>query len=227
MKRAVPSGIPGLDDIISGGLARPSVVLLGGTPGTGKTIFGLQSLFNAASRGEKCLYVTTLSEPFANVIENISCFSFFKPKLLSNNIEFVDLGQPLLTGNLIDAIEVLEDEIGEILPDRILIDPINNLLFNLNEGEKRRVFFRLFNIIREWDALTVIVGEYTREQIQDDALAYLADSIFYLEQDISSGGPPKRSLSVLKMRGRATKATRCSMSIGKSGIEAIKPYGRR
>jgi circadian clock protein KaiC len=54
-------GIPGLDDILSGGLIRNRQYLFEGTPGSGKTTLALQFLLEGAGQGEKGLYIT-LSE---------------------------------------------------------------------------------------------------------------------------------------------------------------------
>src|SRR5690554_3336125 len=54
-------GIPGLDDILVGGLSRGHLYLVEGMPGTGKTTLALQYLLEGASRGESGLYIT-LSE---------------------------------------------------------------------------------------------------------------------------------------------------------------------
>lgn len=71
MMKQVASGIKGLDKIIDRGFLRPSVVLIAGTAGTGKTTFVMQSLFNAAKNEEVCMYITALSEPI--VMVNTSC----------------------------------------------------------------------------------------------------------------------------------------------------------
>ena len=57
----VSTGIPGLDDVLAGGLSKESVFLLEGDPGTGKTTIALSFVLEGARRGERCLYVT-LSE---------------------------------------------------------------------------------------------------------------------------------------------------------------------
>src|SRR4029079_18810721 len=55
------TGVEGLDAILGGGLTRNRLYLLEGTPGTGKTTFGLRFLMAGAERGERGLYIT-LSE---------------------------------------------------------------------------------------------------------------------------------------------------------------------
>src|SRR5580692_8784767 len=54
----VPTGIPGLDDMLNGGFPGGHVVLVTGLPGTGKTCFGLQFLAYGISRGEKGVYLS-------------------------------------------------------------------------------------------------------------------------------------------------------------------------
>src|SRR5216110_969895 len=56
-----PSGVEGLDDILSGGLPRDCVYLIQGDPGSGKTTLALQFMFEGMRRGEAVLYIT-LSE---------------------------------------------------------------------------------------------------------------------------------------------------------------------
>ena len=55
------TGIPGLDDILAGGLATGHLFLLEGSPGTGKTTIALRFLLEGAGTHERGLYIT-LSE---------------------------------------------------------------------------------------------------------------------------------------------------------------------
>src|SRR5690242_19675928 len=57
----VSTGIPGLDDILAGGLPASHFYLVEGDPGSGKTTMGLQFLLNGVKNKERVLYVT-LSE---------------------------------------------------------------------------------------------------------------------------------------------------------------------
>ncbi|HIP74098.1 MAG TPA: ATPase, partial [Euryarchaeota archaeon] len=47
--RRVPTGIPGLDNLIQGGFPSGSTILLSGGAGTGKTIFALQYIYSGAA----------------------------------------------------------------------------------------------------------------------------------------------------------------------------------
>ena len=49
------TGVPGLDDILCGGLAAGRVFLLEGSPGTGKTTTAVQFLLTGAESGERAL----------------------------------------------------------------------------------------------------------------------------------------------------------------------------
>jgi circadian clock protein KaiC len=54
----VATGVPGLDDILGGGLPPGRFYLVEGDPGTGKTTLALQFLLEGARRGERTLYIT-------------------------------------------------------------------------------------------------------------------------------------------------------------------------
>src|SRR6202451_1834475 len=59
--RRSPTGIPGFDYIVCGGLIPNRLYLVDGNPGAGKTTFALQYLLEGVAAGDRCLYVT-LSE---------------------------------------------------------------------------------------------------------------------------------------------------------------------
>src|SRR5947209_3616075 len=64
------TGIPGLDDVLGGGLHTKPVYLIEGDPGSGKTTLGLHFLLEGVRRGEKGLYIT-LSET-ANELRTVA-----------------------------------------------------------------------------------------------------------------------------------------------------------
>ena len=88
----ISSGVPGLDEMMEGGLPFPSTILLSGNPGCGKTTLGLQFLFKGAAMGEKGLYLTTLSEPTNWMLRFTSRFNFFDKDVIGKEISYFDLG---------------------------------------------------------------------------------------------------------------------------------------
>jgi len=67
------TGVAGLDAVLDGGLVRGRNVLVRGTPGAGKTIFGLYFLSAGIAADERSLYVN-LGEPQAYVEETADAF---------------------------------------------------------------------------------------------------------------------------------------------------------
>ena len=56
----IKTGIPGLDQVLRGGLRKNSNVLITGAPGTGKTILALQFIYyGAKSYNENGIFITT------------------------------------------------------------------------------------------------------------------------------------------------------------------------
>mgnify|MGYP003477261414 CR=1 FL=1 len=87
----VSTGVPGLDEVLGGGIPERSITVVSGEPGSGKTVLALQMLFHAARRGKRSLYFTTLSEPSLKLVRHMQGFRFFDARLLDDRIR-IDLG---------------------------------------------------------------------------------------------------------------------------------------
>ena len=61
--RRLPTGVPGLDDIIGGGLPELSFNIIAGAPGCGKTTLAHQIVFANATPRRPALDFTVLGEP--------------------------------------------------------------------------------------------------------------------------------------------------------------------
>ncbi|MCD6373614.1 MAG: KaiC domain-containing protein, partial [Thermococcus sp.] len=75
MVRKVKTGIPGMDEILHGGIPERNAVLLSGGPGTGKTIFSQQFLWNGLQMGEPGIYVALEEHP-VQVRQNMAGFGW-------------------------------------------------------------------------------------------------------------------------------------------------------
>ena len=104
------TGIEGLDELIGGGLPQGRVYLLNGSPGSGKTTFGMQYLIHGASFGDAGLYVTLIQNS-EHIIADISTYSLNLPALMKmKKIFFADLGPEMEYGYMDELKEVINPE---------------------------------------------------------------------------------------------------------------------
>src|SRR5262245_19747176 len=83
------TGVPGVDEILSGGFARGALCLVEGNPGTGKTTLALRFLIEGAAEGERTLYIT-LSETKDELLRGAASHGW----TLEPNIEIFELAPP-------------------------------------------------------------------------------------------------------------------------------------
>jgi len=223
MKR-VETGVNGLDEVLDGGFFRPSIVLMGGTAGTGKTTMVMQSLFNAAKKEETCMYVTALSEPIATINNFMSKFSFYSFSLLGKgNVKYVPVDIEVIHKGTSAIINEMERNIDIIKPDRIAIDPVNVFTTGLDEDEIRQFYYDFFTRMKAWNSLVLLTGEFTSDALIRSSLSYLADGIIYLSSE-PFYGRNIRYLNVLKMRGQDFSGGKHSCKITPDGF---KVYPRK
>ncbi|MEM3018552.1 MAG: ATPase domain-containing protein, partial [Candidatus Bathyarchaeia archaeon] len=77
----VPSGIPGLDDMLYGGIPKGRVVLVVGGPGTGKTIFCAQFLVSGIMEHDEPGLFISLDESRHHIIREMASFNWDIPDL--------------------------------------------------------------------------------------------------------------------------------------------------
>src|SRR5659263_52205 len=224
--KLVPSYIHKLDDILEGGFYKPSVVLVAGSAGSGKTTFAAQSLFNAAKSGETCLFISTLSESPAMINSYMSRFSFFDQSLYeTNKMNIISISESLLKEGPEAFLEFINKKISIIKPTRIVIDPLTvlgDILKSFEEksiryDEMRGFYFKLFSSMKSWNTLVIITGEFILEDLRKSVIGYLADGIIFLSEE-TIGMRAERNLRILKMRGQKYISGKHSIDIREYGI---------
>jgi circadian clock protein KaiC len=211
----IESGIPGLDEMLEGGFPFPSTILIAGHPGTGKTTFALQFLFDGAKRGEQGLYFTTFSEPTQWMLRFTSRYSFVNKDYLGKEIKYLDLSTTIKRQphKLLDFIE---DKIAEIMPQRIVIDPISVVdnLLNLNY---REFLYDLSASLKNWQAVTILTGESKPMEDYPLEIAYTADGVIIL-YNIEYEDGRRKFLEILKMRGSDHTTGKHAVDLSSNGF---------
>ena len=216
--KQVTTGVKGLDAILGGGFVRPSIVLVAGNAGTGKTTLVMQSLFNSAKNDEICMYITALSEPIAMINNFMSQFSFYNFSLLGKgNVKYVPIGIDVIHNGSKAIIQELERNIETIRPDRIVIDSINVFSYGLNEESQREFYYDFFTSMKGWNSLVLITGEFAEEELIKSTLSYMVDGIIYITNEPFYENNI-RYLNILKMRGIEFYGGKHSCKIKKEGF---------
>ena len=111
--RQLPTGVPGLDEILGGGLPEYSFNIIAGAPGSGKTTLAHQVIF--ANAGKQCpaIYFTVLGEPAIKMLRYQQQFRFFDPAKLSGSIRFVNLSHVVLENDLNAVLAEIVKEVEE------------------------------------------------------------------------------------------------------------------
>ena len=109
--RQLPTGVPGLDEILGGGLPEYSFNIIAGAPGGGKTTLAHQIMFANASPERPALYFTVLGEPAIKMLRYQQQFTFFDPAKLGRR-DPLRQPQPGRAGKDLGA--VLEEIVKEV-----------------------------------------------------------------------------------------------------------------
>src|SRR5271167_2053610 len=94
--KQLPTGVPGLDEILGGGLPEYSFNIIAGAPGSGKTTLAHQIMFTNATPERPALYFTVLGEPALKMLRYQQQYTFFDITKLNNAVRFINLSQVLL-----------------------------------------------------------------------------------------------------------------------------------
>ncbi|WP_367884004.1 RAD55 family ATPase [Thermococcus sp. JCM 11816] len=107
----IPSGVPGLDELIGGGFLPGRVYVVTGPPGSGKTTLGMQFLAEGAKNDEKGLFIALFETPDIIVRDMLRYNLGILEYVNSKKIVFYDLGEILLSANR----ELSWDELFKLL----------------------------------------------------------------------------------------------------------------
>jgi circadian clock protein KaiC len=203
------TGIPGLDEVLAGGLIAQRMYLLDGNPGAGKTTFAMQFLMQGASEGEKCLYIT-LSE----TVQELRAAAASHDWSL-DGIEIVELiadeaelhGDAQLTMLFASEVELTETTrkliaaVDRINPTRLVLDSLSEMrLLAQNSLRYRRQILAFKQLFLGRNCTVVMLDDRTAEG-PDMQLHSIAHGVISLESKAPAYGTVRRELQVRKFRG--------------------------
>ncbi len=216
----LPTGIPGLDDALGGGLPEMSFNLIGGGPGCGKTTLAHQIMFATASPERPALYITILGEPPLKMLRYQQQFSFFEHDMLSKSVRFVHLGTELVEHGLETVLARVVQEIEATNPKLVFVDSFRAVVRKSMEAgqmELQSFVQRLSLHLTSWEATTFLIGEYEEREADCNPVFTVADGIIWLSQAANRNSIVRR-LQVVKMRGQGPIPGLHTMKISSDGV---------
>lgn len=225
------TGIPGLDEILNGGLIAGRSYLLTGAAGTGKTIFSLQWLRSCASYNASCLYIT-LAEPKLKIQQNVQAFGWDL-----KDIEIADLsglGKPTYPRvseyHVFAPSEVESTPIWEMIykciknksPKCLVIDSVTKLRhLATDEYQFRQNISELVGYLSSQNITSLLLFEPTILD-QDVSVALAVDGVIRLHSEISKDlAIGVRSVQVDKLRSSDFMSGYHPLRIGEEGIRVF------
>lgn len=220
----INTGVRNLDDILTGGIPTGELVVLAGSPGSGKTILSQQIIFKNATRENPAIIFQTLSEPTAKTLRHLKQFAFFDPKKIDDgSISFVDLGEIMRSKGLEQAIELFMSHVKKIRPSFVVIDSFKVFEDLANSREELRKFsYEMVINLMAWECTALFLGEFSPKDIETNPIFSIIDGIITLQIRFDSG-EYQRFIQVLKMRGTNHSREQHSFEINTQGIEIYAP----
>lgn len=197
------TGVAGLDQVLGGGLPALSFNLIAGGPGSGKTTLAMQIVFANATAARPALYFTLLGEPTLKMLRYQQQFEFFDHTRIGSDVQFLNLSEEVLGGDLDGVLARIVDEVARVRPGVVVIDSFRSLVRaepGADPARKLELFVqRLALHLTTWEITSFLIGEYEEQELREPVFT-VADGILWLSQAVDRNSVV-RKLQVVKLRG--------------------------
>lgn len=222
-------GVPGLNDVLGGGLEADRLYLVEGTPGAGKTTIALQFLLDGARRGESVLYVT-LSETATELRGVARSHGWDLSRIhMREMLPTQDSLQPEEQYTMFHPSEVelsettlrILSDVETLKPSRIVFDSLSELrLLSGTSLRYRRQILALKQFFAGRQCTVLLLDDMTATE-HDLQVQSIAHAVLRLEQLNSDYGAARRRLIVVKYRGQAFRGGYHDYKIVRGGLQVF------
>lgn len=222
--RQLPTGVPGLDEILGGGLPEFSFNIIAGAPGCGKTTLAHQIMFANASPERPALYFTVLGEPAIKMLRYQQQFTFFDYAKMDGAIRFINLSHIVLEQDLGAVLDTIVKEVEESNASVVVVDSFRTVVrkaqSNTSEVELQGFVQRLALNLTSWQATTFLIGEYVDGELRDNPVFTVADGLIWLYQSVERNSIV-RKMQIMKLRGQDSVPGLHTFRITSAGLQTF------
>lgn len=226
--RQLPTGVPGLDEILGGGLPEYSFNIIAGAPGSGKTTLAHQFMFANATHDRPALYFTILGEPAIKMLRYQQQFSFFDMSKVDGAIRFINLSQIVLEKDLTAVLDEMIKEVEAANARIVVVDSFRTVVrraqatgsVSHSEMDLQGFVQRLALNLTTWQATSFLVGEYVEGELRDNPVFTVADSLLWLHQTVERNSIV-RKMQIMKLRGQESVPGMHTFRITRDGLQTF------
>ncbi|CAH1082933.1 ATPase domain-containing protein [Candidatus Nitrotoga sp. 1052] len=223
--RRLPTGVPGLDSLLGGGIPEFSFNLIAGTPGGGKTTLAHQIMFSQANPNNRALFFTVLGEPALKMLRYQQQFPFFDINKINKSIRYINLSADLMEGDFDRVLSRIAEEVKDYAPSLVFVDSFRSVVQSAKgtkQGSSELQYFvqQLGMQMTSWQATTFLIGEYLTPESESSPVFTVADGILWLSQNLQRNSTV-RKIQVVKMRGQAQVPGLHTFRISNEGIQVF------
>jgi len=222
--RRLPTGVPGLDAVLGGGVPEFSFNLIAGTPGAGKTTLVQQMMFALATPERPALFFTVLGEPPLKMLRYQQQFEFFDLAMVNSSVRFVNLAKEALDGGLDEVLKRIVQEVEVSSPAVVVVDSFRSVIQATRQAQGQpdlqKFIQDLAMQMTGWQATTFLVGEFQLADTESHPVFTVADGLIWLYQSLDRNSMV-RKMNVMKMRGQASIPGLHTFRISERGIHVF------
>ncbi|WP_202845259.1 ATPase domain-containing protein [Luteimonas saliphila] len=220
------TGVPGLDDVLGGGLPEYSFNLIAGPPGSGKTTLAHQMMFALATPERPALYFTVLGEPPLKMLRYQQQFAYFDSAAINRSIRMINLSEETGTGDLDRVLARIVEAMEAHAPALVFVDSFRSVVLasgsaGTGHNQLQQFVQQLGMLMTSWQATTFLIGEYFTET-GPNPIFTIADGLIWLRQSVERNSMV-RKMEIMKMRGQPTLPGLHTFRIGGAGIKVFAP----
>jgi circadian clock protein KaiC len=223
--RRLLTGVPGLDQILGGGLPEFSFNLIAGAPGAGKTTLAQQIMFALAGPDRPALYFTVVGEPPLKMLRYQQQFTFFDIARVNQTVRYVNLSQDVISGTVEKLLGRIVQEVEATSPGVVIVDSFRTVAQAAERAQNgdldlQHFVQQLAIRLTSWQATTFLVGEYQSPTAEENPVFTVADGLLWLVQSLDRNSMV-RKMQVMKLRGQAPIPGLHTFRITRDGIQVF------
>lgn len=196
--KRVEMGIPGVDELIEGGMPEGFVIVVTGPPGTGKTTFSLQFLMEGLKKDERCIFFS-FEEKVEQIIKQSIRFGW-------DIGEYIDKGYLEIFGFTMLSTEEIIEIFNVFKPKRIVFDSLNTF-FDIHEFRRSSQWRSILKEIRDKkiSCLAITEKRHGLEVKEFDEFDFMGDGVIFFDKSQRHDLDPYPTYYIQIQKMRITK----------------------